>query len=154
LNALNPKVDLLIKLAQMYRDVRTEISVGDLPDSLIGLLSDRDLIDWYCRMAELKYVPEIELSRMEQELMKKIKTGDGKTRGYQIFATPREGEIGEASYVEAGSMEEAFRHCFIFFPQEHYHSQGIKDIQSQVVKLWDPEPLNILNESSPPALEL
>lgn len=56
MNALNPKVSLLIKLAQIFYKVNTDLPVGVLPLDFRALLDDVEVLEWYDRMAELEYV--------------------------------------------------------------------------------------------------
>lgn len=55
---LCPKSSVLEKLARIFYTIREDFpGNGALPDSVIELLNDEELLTWYQGMAELKFVP-------------------------------------------------------------------------------------------------
>lgn len=113
-NAFAPKVDVLIKLAQIVNHVLIKDQGG-----AESLLRDSQVLGWYDRMAELSYVP----------------ARPGGRHGYQLFATTHE-HLAVASYTEAESVELALKRCFEQFPiADGHYCHGVKDIATQVVSL-------------------
>jgi len=150
LNAFQPPVSVLIKLA--------EIVGAHYPFDHIS--SDPEVLEWYDRMAELKYVParpkpkfEAVVKNVEEGELVPLKLLDGPEelvecgavismqparRGWQVFATGPEGPV--ASYIEAVTTADAMHACHSQFPfAEGYHTHGVKDIESQAIAAVDEE---------------
>ncbi len=159
MSALNPKVSLLVKLGQMVRFSSNALD-GESVELLEQLLKDSEVLEWYDRMAELKYVPTriwVEGARPTPEMIADARrAGPPSTYvqdrllaeamsskvGYQICATRPANQIkydkgepeGTASYTEARSPEEALESCRLQFPEaEGYSAHYVKNIETQEV---------------------
>jgi hypothetical protein len=57
---------------------------------------------------------------------------DERHRGWQLFATERDGSTDVATYSEADTVQAALARCLEFFPREQgYNQHGVKDIETQ-----------------------
>lgn len=105
MNALNPKVSLLQKLAKVTWHAKHEKCLD-----LEALLQDPEVVEWLGRMAELQYVENFSRATAS------IGQSAGDRVGYQLCATLGFEDEPYASYSEATSHQEALEKCMKQFP--------------------------------------
>ncbi len=115
MNALNPKTDLLIKLASFISSQNPYATgtagLKEWPDE-----PDQDIVEWLDRMAELKFITARPHHKRQE--------------GYQVSAQhPTDGPI--ASYTEATHPANAMQVSFREFPEDEYTNHAVKNIESQ-----------------------
>lgn len=152
-SAYNPKVSLLVKLAEIVL-----AAIDAAPVSI--LVEDPEILEWYDRMADLQHVPrrgipvDDDLSEDDKALNRTALEAAGypdvpvsqvaindaiaPREGYQIFATQSVNHEAEdvASYTEATSVEEAMQRCCEQFHGYGYFNHGVKNIETQIVTMY------------------